>query len=285
MLAASKTPPLEDIEYPVLASPKLDGIRCLIVDGEPMTRSMKPIPNKYIRDMLIKLKLPDLDGELMTSGDFNNVQSGIMSTHGEPDFVYHVFDLHSSHKVFADRYYDLCQAVQKMGNKLIQIVIHHPVRGEVQLQNYWDKWIEQGYEGGMVRSVNGPYKQGRSTLKQGYLIKLKKWTDQEGEIVGFEELKRNENEAFEGELGQTKRSQEQAGMVGADTLGCLVLRAVINGEETEVRVGSGLDDATRHKIWTNKQYYMGKQVTFKYQELTKYGHPRFPIFMRFRLNE
>ncbi len=87
MLAATLDK-LEDVKFPVLVQPKLDGIRCLIVNGEAVSKEFKPIPNKSIQSLLAGL--PDgLDGELVIAGietDFSDAQSAIMSEEGEPDF-------------------------------------------------------------------------------------------------------------------------------------------------------------------------------------------------------
>src|SRR3990167_8829694 len=51
---------------PLIATPKLDGIRCLIKDGRLYSRSLKPIPNQFIRATLEdRPELNGLDGELM----------------------------------------------------------------------------------------------------------------------------------------------------------------------------------------------------------------------------
>ena len=83
----------DKIQYPVLATPKLDGIRCLMVEGVAMSRTMKPIPNQFVQEELAGLN--GLDGELMVKGDFNAVSSAIMSRDGEPDFFFHVFKMGS----------------------------------------------------------------------------------------------------------------------------------------------------------------------------------------------
>lgn len=51
ILAGEVTDP-EKIKFPVYASPKYDGIRALVVDGLLVSRTLKPIPNHYIRSML-----------------------------------------------------------------------------------------------------------------------------------------------------------------------------------------------------------------------------------------
>ena len=37
------------LRYPVIASPKLDGIRALVIDGQLVSRTLKPIPNRYVQ--------------------------------------------------------------------------------------------------------------------------------------------------------------------------------------------------------------------------------------------
>ena len=289
MLAYSKTPDLSEIKYPCIASPKLDGIRCVMADGIPFSRSMKRIPNKFIQQELMKLQLHGLDGELMlASGDFNSVQSAIMSEHGMPDFYLAVFDKFDIVSGFTKRYEGAAAEVFQLDNPRVKLVEHIMCENEEDLRNAWEAWIAEGYEGAMVRSPDGPYKRGRSTLNQGYLLKLKKWHDAEAEIIGFEELERNENEAYTGELGQTKRSSEKGGMVPAGTLGSLLVRW--NGQTFKVGTGFGRgipgeDERLRSHIWNNQEAYKGKKVTFKYQEVSRYGIPRFPAFKGFRENE
>lgn len=289
MLAYSKTPPLEDITYPCIVSPKLDGIRCIMADGIAFTRSMKRVPNLFIQKELAKLQLHGLDGELMlATGDFNNVQSAVMSVEGEPDFYLNVFDKFDMTGGFTTRFIELAAQVELIGNKRIRLVPHTSCYNEYVLNACWEAYIAQGHEGAMVRAPNGPYKRGRSTLKQGYLIKLKKWHDDEAVIIGMEEGEINANEAFTGELGQTKRSTEKHGMVPSGTLGALLVRWV--GQEFKIGTGfgggvPGKDAEVRAELWANEEQYIGKKVTFKFQELSRYGIPRFPVFLHIRKEE
>ncbi len=72
-------------QFPYLATPKIDGIRFLMVDGKAVSRSFKPIRNKYIQERL--QCLPDgIDGDLTVGTTFQISSSGIMSIKGEPDF-------------------------------------------------------------------------------------------------------------------------------------------------------------------------------------------------------
>ena len=281
MLAASKTPDLEDLTYPLLASPKLDGIRCIMADGMPFSRNMKRIPNKFIQEQLMKLKQHGLDGELMirNAADFNSVSSAVMSVTGEPDFYLAVFDNFDLDMFgFWDRWRKTKDLVNDLNSSRIQIVQHEVINNAKELKEFWNWCVENGYEGAMVRSLHGPYKRGRSTFKQGYLIKLKLWQDDEAKITGFTELLVNANEAEIGELGQTKRSSHQDGMIPSDTLGALV----VEWKGKQFKVGSGFDMSMRHKLWNERENLIGKQITFKFQEVSKYGIPRFPIFKTVR---
>src|SRR5580658_4211357 len=92
MLAATLTD-LSVIRYPVLATPKLDGIRCLVIDGKAVSRTFKPIPNRYTRNYLEECAKKDqdfnwLDGELTVGDKFQDCSSGIMSHDGCPKFTY-----------------------------------------------------------------------------------------------------------------------------------------------------------------------------------------------------
>lgn len=265
-----------DLEFPLLATPKLDGIRCIIKEGIPVSRNFKPIPNKFVRQEL--KGLPDgLDGELMLrQGDFNSVQSAIMSEEGKPDFVYNVFDVYST-KGYQDR---VTEAIRLFNLPIPRINIVFPafVKDLEQLAIFEKTAIEQGYEGVMLRKPDSPYKFGRSTMKEQYLMKLKRFEDSEATIIGFEELMHNDNEATEDLLGHTKRAKKQANMTPAGTLGKLIVKDMKNG--IEFGLGTGFTAEMRKTIWENRATYMGKIVNYKYQGIV--DKPRFPSFRGFR---
>ena len=54
----------EQLEFPLLATPKVDGVRALIVNGKLVSRSFKPIPNDKIRSVLEDMLPEGADGEL-----------------------------------------------------------------------------------------------------------------------------------------------------------------------------------------------------------------------------
>lgn len=280
MLASSEIPNLhEDVKYPCYIQPKLDGIRCLAIDGVAYSRKMKPIPNYYVQKVFKELNLHGLDGELMVHGDFNSVQSAIMSEDGEPEFYFAVYDYWDSELSCKERINIYTTKVLEINRPLfVKRVITDIVHTSEEAERAVAKYVEQGYEGGMLRSLNGRYKQGRSTFKEGFLLKLKSFQDSEAVVIGFEEKMTNENALETDERGYAKRSSKKGGMVPANTLGSLQ----VDWNGVVFNIGSGFTEIRRKDIWDNKEKYLGKLVNFSYQELTKYGVPRFPVWRGFR---
>lgn len=273
------------LKFPVLATPKLDGIRCLRIDNRTVSRKFLNIPNMYIQGMTACL--PDgLDGELMVpNGTFNQVQSAVMSEDGTPEFEFHVFDYVSNdiNKPYVERMLELGTLVLPSFCKLVLPVVINNMK---ELDTYEEKCLAEGYEGIMVRAPNGKYKCGRSTEKEGLLLKVKRFKDSEAEIIGFEEQLENTNEAEEDAFGRTKRSKNQAGMVGKATLGKFIViergDTPWNGKQFFIGTGEGLTEALRQEIWDNKEKYLGKLVTYKYQPHGVKDLPRLPISKGFR---
>jgi len=279
MLAAAAK--LEQIKYPVIASPKIDGIRCIIKDGVALSRTLKPIRNEYIQSILGKPELNGLDGELIvgpiTADDvYRNTSSNVMRIKGEPKFDYRVFD---QFEVTSDSYIVRNIAMNKQvlyhshATSLDYVVIDN----QDQLLAYEIDCLAQGYEGVIVRSPIGKYKHGRSTVNEGLLLKLKRFQDAEAMVIGVEELMHNDNEAVTNELGRTARSSHQEGKRPAGVLGALVCKTP---EGVEFKVGTGLTAAMREQYW--KMDLIGKLVKYKYFEIGIKTAPRHPVFLGFR---
>ena len=77
-MLAGRLTDINQIRYPVLCTPKLDGIRCLVVDGHAVSRTFKNIPNRYVFGLVSKLD-NGLDGELMCDGaTFSEITGNMM---------------------------------------------------------------------------------------------------------------------------------------------------------------------------------------------------------------
>lgn len=264
-----------DLTYPMLASYKLDGIRCLITKDGPRTRSLKEVPNLHIRGLLELLPV-GLDGELVVldpNGDvnFRNTTSSVMRITGTPSFEYRVFDLFNAELPFVKRHGKL-YGFQAFDNfPWVKIVDQEIVACATDVEVLFLLAIKNGYEGLILRAPQAPYKFGRATLKSQWMLKVKPWKDAEATIIGVVEACENTNEATTNELGRTARSTAKAGKVPKGTLGTLIVESPKWPKPFEI--GTGFDDAERLALWNDKQL-IGKLVRFSFVDVGGYDVPR-----------
>jgi len=275
-----------DLTYPLGASIKLDGIRCLRVDGQTLSRSFKQIPNRYIQAQMKNL-INGLDGELITyntngtAKEFNEVQGDVMREDGEPNFRFEIFDYVK--ETLERPYYDRINNLQQLTlPSFCTLVLPTIIKNQEELLAYEEQALAAGHEGIMTRRLDGPYKCGRSTFKSQDLIKIKRFVDSEAVILGLEEKLHNANEATTDELGHTKRSSAKDGMVPANTLGTFLVRDLYDNREFGIGTGKGLNDELKKVIWDNQDKYIGKIVKYRYQKVGTKDKPRIPSFQGFR---
>lgn len=266
------------IPFPVLASPKLDGVRVLIENGTAISRNGKEIPNKFIQSIIGDFKYEGYDGEIVV-GDpagkdvFRNTTSGVMSVGGTPDFKFFVFDDYKAAGGYLER---LNHVFDEEGSR-VRTINTCWVNNEHELNTYEELCLDAGYEGVMLRSPRPHYKQGRSTLKEFGLVKLKRFCDGEAEIIGFEELMINQNEKTLESGGKPKRSNHKAGLIKSCKLGALIVRDLLTG--IQFNIGSGFSDEERVCMWMDKPSGI---VKYRYFPTGSKDKPRFPTFQGFR---
>lgn len=289
-LLAGTVKDLSDLKYPILCTPKIDGIRILKVDDKVVTRKFKEVPNRFIRSELESLLPNGADGEIIIPNkSFNDTQSAVMSFEGEPDYTYCMFDyvVNDLSRPYYKRMEDLKQWInnnppnkQAMCFLKIDPIIPIYISNEKELLHYEESCLKKGYEGVMIRSEKGPYKCGRSTVREGILLKLKRFADSEAIVIGFEEKLSNKNIQEKDEFGLSKRSSKKEGKVKAGTLGSLLVKDIKTN--IEFGIGSGFDDELKEEIWGNQKKYLNKIVKYKYQPTGIKEAPRFPVFLGFR---
>ncbi len=293
MLAApAKTAELRALKWPMLASWKLDGIRALCrrnpETGKPelVSRKLIRIPNEHCQHLFARAEYVGLDGELMVGewndpNVYNKTNSGVMSVAGTPDVRWVIFDRWDSTASYGFRAWgtrEICNGYPR--DSRVCWLSQHVMHSFEELEAFEEATLEQGYEGVILRSPTAPYKQNRSTLKQAYMLKMKRFEDSEAEVIGYAEQMRNENEATTDELGYTKRSSHQAGKVGAGILGALSVRDVRTGVEFDVGTGFTLEQRTN--LWEGRKYLPGKLIKYRHFPVGVKDKPRFPTFVGFR---
>ena len=293
-MLAGTLPPGGLPEFPVEATPKLDGIRALKIAGQMVSRQFKPIPNADMRKILEDL-LPDgADGEIMYGTTFQACTSAVMTKkpiENMGKFKYYWFDYISCEGAVDAPYVERANEIReymrehaadfKRVESKVDVVPLYPltVHTSDQLQQYEREAVAAGFEGVIVRRGDGKYKFGRSTLREGLMLKIKRFGDAEATIIDFEELQHNDNEAIKDAFGRSKRSSHKANKTAADKLGAFV---VISKDNVQFKIGTGLSDEQRIQFWKDRKTLLGKMVKYKFFEVGVKSAPRHPVFLGFR---
>jgi DNA ligase-1 len=290
-LLADKVSNVEDVKFPVLATPKIDGIRALKVGGQLLSRQFKPIHNVTIKNTLEQLLPEGSDGEITVPGTFQDVSSKVMSVSKGVDFrepfTFYWFDYVSTDALRPyslrikdmEKYVDEHPEILRHPQATIVPLIPKRIDNHLDLSEYENGVLGEGFEGVMIRHPDGKYKMGRSTVRDGILLKLKKFDDAEAKVVAVHEMMHNENEATLSELGVNKRSHKKEGMLPASKLGAL---EVINDAGEQFCIGSGFTDKQRCELWKEREKLIDKLVKYRYFKMGSKSAPRFPTFLGFR---
>src|SRR5579884_2164527 len=233
-------------------SEKLDGMRAIWTGRELLSLNGNPIPApRWFVD-----KLPSdtkLDGELWTGrGDFQRLISIARSESvdkGWASVKLQLFDIPDPRAdVFEKRQNRLAQIVNTMRAQHVSLVRQIRCRDAQHLKELMNEYVKMGAEGLMLRKPSSYYEPKRSST----LLKVKQFHDADATVTGYVDGK-----------GKHK------GRMGA--LSCKLPSGVT------FEVGTGFTDAQREK-----PPRIGTKITFRYQELTKDGVPRFPSFVTAR---
>jgi DNA ligase-1 len=265
MLAAKWEDYKDKIQYPIYSQAKLDGIRCIVTKDGMFSRNGKAIISApHIFDSVKPLfeTNPDLifDGELYAdkfANDFNKIVSLVKKTKPTADDLkeskelieYHIYDLPSSDKNFIHRIYDLAILFETRSelHPHCRIVETYKVPSEDVVTELYEKYVEEGYEGQMLR-LDSKYENKRSKN----LLKHKSFVDEEYTILDI----------CEGEGNRT------------GTAGYMVFETA-EGKPFKSNVKGTWDETA--EMLKNKKQLIGKQATIKYFNLTPDGIPRFPF--------
>lgn len=267
---------LDLLTYPLYASPKLDGIRALMVGGRLVSRKLLDIPNKHVQALV--RDLPNgIDGELIdgdpTAPDVYLRTNSLVMSNDKPigsSLQLHLFDVWDRPGTpYTERYAEL---LSRNWGQFACVLTQMIVSSRDELDAYEANAVAKGYEGVMLRSMRAHYKHGRSTAKEGILLKVKRYEDSDAVIIGVEEEMHNGNEAERDNLGRTKRSTAKGGKTGKGTMGALVVRDLKTG--VEFNIGTGFTAADRAAEWNP-----GEIVKYKFFPVGMYQKPRHPVFL------
>lgn len=275
--------------FPMYIQPKFDGIRCLCNKGLSASRTLKPIPNGFVQSFFREYgeRLHGLDGELTvgeptTEDVYRRTSSGLMSHGGEPDFIYHVFDCWINPQLtYLDRYNIALNRISSVPRT--RIAYTQLVHNLQELYEAEARFMDEGFEGTILRSPRHGYKFNRATALQGQLVKLKRFADTEALVVGMEELHHNDNVMLRDARGYAVRTTHKENKRAGGMMGKLLLQGNWeDGREWTGKVGTGFSRDERIEIWANPDKYIGKMVKIRYLEVGLKDRPRHPSFQGWR---
>ncbi len=295
------------LRFPLLAQPKIDGVRALNLTGALTGRSLKPHANTHTTRFFSKDEYFGMDGEMAAGAVTDqelcrNTTSALNSIKGEPYVHWHVFDLlllttidmpYQARYTALQAYVDSMQSTGRCSR--VTVVPSHYCRNLDELLQLESEWLDRGFEGAIIRDPMGAYKQGRSTVREGGLLRIKRFMQEDALVVGIEEGRSNGNEAKTNELGRTERSTHQGnmtpnGMVGA--LFCVVQKDVMcpvtgkellyRGQEITVSAGS-MPHNDRVRFFEDPSLIVNKTISFKFFPKGIKDKPRFPTYQSVRM--
>lgn len=299
------------VQFPVLAQPKVDGVRGLNMHGGLTGRSLKLFKNRYTTNFFSQDFFIGFDGEFVAESETHPdlcrlTTSAIGTITGEPFMLWWLFDYITPETVewgYAVRYAKLQERVAQIQSNPecqpwaghLRIVPATMVRSLEELLELDELHLSEGYEGTIIRDPNGFHKQGRSTVREGGLLRIKRFIESEAIVEAIVEGESNQNEAQTNELGLQFRSSHQENMVPNGLVGSLMCRAVSTvkdgprvvietGQQITVSPGNMPHDL-RKFYFENQSELVGKIIKFKFFPKGIKDKPRFPTFVSIRAPE
>ena len=254
-----------------LASEKLDGVRAYWDGRNLRSRNGKILaaPEGW------SAHFPPfaLDGELYTArGEFEKIQSIVMdktpSATAWSEIKFYVFDVPEASGGLLERLSELEKFIAKnpQAGQNLKIIKQVKVKDNSEFEAFAEAVIAKGGEGAVVREPNAPYERKRSKNA----LKYKKFKDAECEVISI-----------------NKGRGKYAGLMGSVTCQSLGAAGSNPDEQNDellqpasgvkFKIGSGFSDEERAN-----PPKIGSIITYKYQNLTAKGLPRFPVFLRVR---
>ena len=256
MLALKYTERKHDIKFPCYVQPKLNGCRCLYQNGKFMSRGGKEFNTlSHLIPDLKKLGVAVPDGEIYVHGmSFQDIIRLVKKDRGidNSKLEYWIYD-QVNKETFEDRCTMLLNKFEQEYNpfkdyKKLKFVPTFKVNSEAEVKKYHDKFVQEGYEGVIVRNAAGLYK---VKHRSADLLKYKEFIDEEFIITG----------AHEG--------------TGPDAGTVIFEVKTKDNKPFSVRPKGTREQRTE---WLKDiKNICGKMLTVRYQNLSEAGVPIFPV--------
>lgn len=288
----------EKIKFPVVVQTKTDGCRLLHITGKATGRSLKQYKNKHTSALFSAGQYAWLDGEAYAGTDMyaqdlcRKTTSALNRIEGESYISWMLFDwldpdVSSFNYLTRLELLKTHVSVMKKTGKFddrISVVPWKLVHNLEELLQFEQEQLDLGAEGIILRDPNGLYKNGRSTVKEGGLLRIKRFTSEEAICLGIKEGNTNTNEAKTNELGKTERSSHKENMIPNGEVGTIVAKSLKKGLTFDCSPGNMTQAECRY-YFEHQDELVGKVFTFKHFEKGFKNTYRFPTFVSIRQEE
>jgi DNA ligase-1 len=177
---------------------------------------------------------------------------------------------------------DHAEALISLYQDIATMVNHEKVNSKEEVEALFEKALEFGCEGLMLRNPEGKYKYGRGTIKEGLIYKVKPFVTTDAQVIGIvQSTKVNEEvEKKTNELGRSVTSKK----IGDRHLIEKASAVWVKYKNQELKVSLACTDEEKKEIWENRNTYIGKWIEYKYLEIGMKdgGLPRHPTSIRWR---
>ena len=291
----------EGIRFPLYASYKLDGYRCIVYQGVAWTRAGKLHQCAAVQKMaeqvwkiLVEKGWSEnwaLDGELMIPGqDFNKAGGLLRRFDYVGPFEYVVYDVAGTGVNFRTRLeIALWQGREwlKDSGWSVKFLRHWWIEDVDTLLKLEADALASGYEGLCTRAPYGMYKSGRGTMTDQCLLKMKRWHTAEAKVLGVSPRMENLEEGTTNAWGLTERGKKKDFLQETNVLGSLDvvgLNGKWKGSRFSIGTFLGLTDEDKKDYWREREDLIGQVVTYKFLPIGdgENTRPRHPVFLGFR---
>lgn len=280
-------------KFPLMAMPKIDGVRGVNFNGVLTGRTMRKFNNLFTTDRFSKPQYTGLDGEFTIGPDRSpslcrDTSSAINSIEGEPDLVWYLFDLCAltvKDKPYIERYEMMRNHIESqhaLGLLLeLRVIPYEMVFNREDAMRVHAQHVEDGYEGTIYRLPTATYKHGTSTARECGYMREKDFVQEDAIVLSVIEGETNYNDAKVNSLGHTVRSTNKDNMVPNNQIGSLICRDVKTGKT--IRVGAGqMSHLEREQFFIHQQLIVGKTISYKHFPYGAKTELRFPTFVSIR---
>lgn len=252
-----------------IVQPKLDGVRCIAIVSENgavelYTRNgsklsgYEEIENELSTTSLLGFVF---DGEIIGS-NFDNIMESLFAKQVGKQATYCIFDCmtleefetRNCSKEYSQRLELVEDAFLNYKNlkSITSTYLYESEITEANIKKLCELEVSCGYEGIVIKDSLARYEFKRS----------KSW-------IKYKNMLTDDYEVIDAQEGEGKYK---------GTLGALL----VDVDGVVVKVGSGFSDEQRDTIWQNFSQFENTIAEVQYQEKTKDGSLRFPVFIKFR---